>query len=51
MHYECCSASRRKKDQPERLWSLLGMLDTVTICPVAFEIVERLKKEYGFRRR
>ncbi len=31
-------------DQPERLWSLLGMLDTITICPVAFEIFERLKK-------
>ncbi len=38
-------------DQPERLWSLLGMLDTISICPVAFEIFERLKKEYGFRRR
>lgn len=38
-------------DQPERLWSLLGMLDTITICPVAFEIFERLKKEYGFKRR
>lgn len=37
-------------DQPERLWSLLGMLETVEICPVAFEIFERLKKEYGFRR-
>jgi len=33
------------------LWSLLGMLDTISICPVAFEIFERLKKEYGFRRR
>lgn len=38
-------------DQPERLCSLLGMLDTISICPVAFEIFERLKKEYGFRRR
>lgn len=38
-------------DQPERLFSLLGMLDTITICPVAFEIFERLKKEYGFRKR
>lgn len=38
-------------DQPERLWSLLGMLDTISICPVAYEIFERLKKEYGFRRR
>lgn len=38
-------------DQPERLFSLLSVLDTVEICPVAFEIYERLKKEYGFRRR
>lgn len=38
-------------NQPERLFSLLGFLDTVSICPVAFEIFERLKKEYGFRAR
>ena len=38
-------------DQPERLFSLLGFLDTVSICPVAFEISERLKKEYGFKAR
>lgn len=36
-------------DQPERLQSLLGMLDHIEICPVAFEIFERLKKEYGFK--
>ena len=36
-------------DQPERLFSLLGMLDTITICPVAFEILEKLKKEYGLK--
>lgn len=35
----------------ERLCSLLGMLDTISICPVAFKIFERLKKEYGFKRR
>ncbi|MFQ9704684.1 MAG: YkgJ family cysteine cluster protein [Enterocloster clostridioformis] len=28
-------------DQPERLCSLLGMLDTVAICPVAFEIFRK----------
>ena len=38
-------------DQPERLFSLLGFLDTVSICPVAFEIYERLKQEYGFKAR
>ena len=26
--------------QPERLFSLLGFMDTVSICPVAFEIYE-----------
>ncbi len=30
-------------DQPERLWSLLGMLDTVTIYPVAFTRIKELK--------
>lgn len=38
-------------DQPERLSSLLSILDTIEICPVAFEIFERLKKEYKFRMR
>lgn len=38
-------------DKPERLLSLLSVLDTVEICPVAFEIFERLKKEYGFKTR
>lgn len=37
-------------DQPERLLSLLGMLDIIAVCPVAFEIFEQLKEEYGFRR-
>ncbi len=36
-------------DQPERLQSLYSILDTVEVCPVAFEIYERLKKEYKFR--
>lgn len=35
-------------DQPDRLFSLLSFLDTVSVCPVAYEIIERLKKEYGF---
>ena len=49
---ECRPDSCKKypyTNQPERLHSLLGMLDIVEICPVAFEIFERLKKEYGFR--
>lgn len=38
-------------DQPERLHSLYSVLETVEVCPIAFEIYERLKKEYGFRYR
>ena len=38
-------------DQPERLYSLLSVLDVIEVCPVAFEIFERLKKEYGWRYR
>lgn len=37
-------------NQPERLWSLYSVLDVVSVCPVAFEIYERLKKEYGFKK-
>lgn len=38
-------------DQPERLWSLYSVLQAVEVCPVAFEIYERLKQEYNFRKR
>lgn len=38
-------------NQPERLESLLSVLDTVEVCPVAFEIYERLKEIYGFQYR
>lgn len=52
---ENCKPDSCKKypytDQPERLSSLLSILDTIEICPVAFEIFEELKKEYGFRYR
>ncbi len=37
-------------DKPERLESLLSVLNAVSVCPVAYEIWERLKDEYGFRR-
>ena len=36
-------------DQPDRMGSLLSFLDTISVCPVAYEIWERLKAEYGFR--
>jgi hypothetical protein len=35
-------------DQPDRIGSLLSILESVGICPVVFEIYERLKKEYNF---
>ncbi len=38
-------------NRPERLYSLYAVLDVITVCPVAFEIYERLKKEYGFRKK
>lgn len=38
-------------DRPGRLSSMLSILDNAAICPVVFEMLERLKKEYGFRRR
>ncbi len=37
-------------DQPERVWSLLSVLEVVSVCPVAFEIYERLKEEYHFKK-
>ena len=37
-------------NQPERLWSLYSVLEAVSVCPVAFEIYERLKKKYGFKK-
>ena len=38
-------------NRPERLFSLLSILTSASICPVVFEMVERLKKEYGFRKK
>ena len=31
-------------DQPDRWGSLYSVLDVIEVCPVAFEIYERLKK-------
>ena len=36
-------------DQPDRLGSLYSVLEAVEVCPVAFEILERLKALYKFR--
>ena len=36
-------------DRPERLSSLYSVLSSAEVCPVVFEILERLKKLYHFR--
>lgn len=38
-------------DKPERLFSLYSILDSASICPVVFEMLERLKQIYRFKRR
>lgn len=38
-------------DKPERLFSLLSIIESASVCPVVFEMIERLKKEYMFKRR
>ncbi|KJR44916.1 hypothetical protein UF75_4709 [Desulfosporosinus sp. I2] len=38
-------------NQPERLGNLYSMLNVVEVCPVAFEIFERLKEIYRFKSR
>lgn len=45
--YNCVKYSYT--DQPERLYNLYSVLEAVEVCPVAFEIYEQLKKEYGFK--
>ncbi len=34
--------------RPDRISCLLGILDAVFVCPVVYEMMERLKKTYGF---
>lgn len=38
-------------NKPERLFSLLSIIDSASVCPIVFEILERLKKIYGFKGR
>lgn len=38
-------------NKPERLLSLLGIIDSAGVCPIVFEMLERLKNIYGFKRR
>jgi Fe-S-cluster containining protein len=36
-------------EQPDRMASLLGVVANAEVCPIVFEILERLKKMYRFR--
>lgn len=36
-------------DKPDRLFSMYSVIDHASLCPVAFEILERLKMIYGFQ--
>lgn len=36
-------------NKPERLFSLLNIVANAKVCPVIYEILEELKKEYHFR--
>lgn len=36
-------------NQPKRLWSLLSFMENISVCPVAYEICERLKQDYNFK--
>ena len=38
-------------DQPDRLSSMFSIIEHAEICPVVFEILERLKEMYGFKNR
>jgi hypothetical protein len=38
-------------NRPDRLSSMLGIVDHAEVCPVVFEMLERLKVMYGFRNR
>ena len=38
-------------DQPDRLSSMYGVIERAEVCPIVFEILERLKVMYRFRNR
>ena len=38
-------------DQPDRLFSLLSLIESAEVCPIVYEMFERLKKEYNFKKR
>jgi Fe-S-cluster containining protein len=45
---QCCR-DYPHTNKPERLSSLLGVVESASVCPVVFEILERLKKRYNFK--
>jgi hypothetical protein len=38
-------------DQPDRIGSLLSIIESASVCPVVYEMLERLKEEYHFKKR
>jgi Fe-S-cluster containining protein len=38
-------------DKLGRLWSMYSIIDSAAVCPVVFEILERLKVIYRFQNR
>ncbi|GHU72593.1 Fe-S oxidoreductase [Clostridia bacterium] len=38
-------------DKPDRMAGLMGVINFAEVCPVVFEIVQQLKRIYGFRGR
>ena len=50
--YECRPTVCREfphTNKPDRLFSMLGILEFMEDCPVVYEIIESLKKIYNFR--
>jgi hypothetical protein len=51
---ECKPANCNKypyTDQPDRIGSLLSIIESASVCPVVYEMLERLKEEYHFKKR
>ena len=51
---DCKPANCRRypyTDQPDRMGSLLSIIESAEVCPVVYEILERLKEEYHFIKR
>ena len=38
-------------NQKDRLFSLYSIIDSAEVCPIVYEILERLKEKYNFKRR